>query len=430
MSKRPRQGVTAAVAASTPPSIDDEANETRDVREPSEPDERVEKRLQRNRKAAQLFRRRQKQYIKDLEKRVEELNCHNAQFLSEERLLLIENRLIKEQLAYLRDFVNQVVAITRNRRNASGAGGSSFTAALDSSQLQSLLQPFHASITSSSTSPPSNNNNNNKNNDHHHILGGDGSMPERYVSDNKADYYRRASLEEAAGGEGQALGMASARNIELHEYLPSLSGYSGLPPSSSFSAGVDSGHHHYYGHPPAHSHPHSHSHMYNHNSSNEDYSRGHIMEERDRDRPHLHQQFQQHHQHQQSQHETHERRHDHLEERDRPSFRGRSMYMTDGGESGRYSPYPPSSSSLPSTSSASVSPWPPHAPSVPLLPHPNSSSHFSGLIYPLAPSSPTSRSQQQQHPQQTQHSTQQRYLSMEHSTSPSSDSSRGGWQVD
>jgi len=66
------------------------------------------RRLVKNREAAQLFRQRQKAYINDLEQKVEKLSTENVTLQSKVDLLSAENKLIKEQLGYLRNFISQV----------------------------------------------------------------------------------------------------------------------------------------------------------------------------------------------------------------------------------------------------------------------------------------------------------------------------------
>lgn len=62
-----------------------------------------------NREAAQLFRQRQKAYIQDLEKKVQDLTAINNEYRARVELVNSENKLIKEQLLYLRTFVSQAV---------------------------------------------------------------------------------------------------------------------------------------------------------------------------------------------------------------------------------------------------------------------------------------------------------------------------------
>lgn len=70
-----------------------------------------QKRLVKNREAAQLFRQRQKNYIQDLEKKVEGLISENHQFTSKAELLESENRLLRDQLTYLRGFLSQIMTM-------------------------------------------------------------------------------------------------------------------------------------------------------------------------------------------------------------------------------------------------------------------------------------------------------------------------------
>jgi len=64
-----------------------------------------ENRLVKNRQAAQLFRQRQKQHIKDLENKVGAVNEVNVALTAKVDVLKAENKLVKEQLNYLRSFV-------------------------------------------------------------------------------------------------------------------------------------------------------------------------------------------------------------------------------------------------------------------------------------------------------------------------------------
>lgn len=69
-------------------------------------------RLVKNRQAAQQFRKRQKLYIQDLERRCTTLTAQNASYAAKVELLSTENRLVKEQLEYLRSFVSQAVQVS------------------------------------------------------------------------------------------------------------------------------------------------------------------------------------------------------------------------------------------------------------------------------------------------------------------------------
>ena len=70
-----------------------------------------QRRLVKNREAAQLFRQRQKAYIQNLEKKVNDLNFENQQHRSKVELLTTENRLLADQLTYLRTFISGVISI-------------------------------------------------------------------------------------------------------------------------------------------------------------------------------------------------------------------------------------------------------------------------------------------------------------------------------
>merc|ERR1711988_730949 len=69
-----------------------------------------QRRLVKNRAAAQLFRQRQKQHIADLEDRVNELMAENQQLNSRVELLTSENTLVKEQLNYLRASLSNLMS--------------------------------------------------------------------------------------------------------------------------------------------------------------------------------------------------------------------------------------------------------------------------------------------------------------------------------
>lgn len=69
-------------------------------------------RLVKNREAAQLFRQRQKAYIRDLEKKVTDLTAAINESRARVELLNSENKLIKEQLLYLRNFITQAVSFS------------------------------------------------------------------------------------------------------------------------------------------------------------------------------------------------------------------------------------------------------------------------------------------------------------------------------
>jgi hypothetical protein len=71
-----------------------------------------ERRLLKNRKAAQQFRKRQKNHILELEARVETLSTENSTLTSQVELLHAENKLIREQLDYMRSFVLNALQFT------------------------------------------------------------------------------------------------------------------------------------------------------------------------------------------------------------------------------------------------------------------------------------------------------------------------------
>jgi hypothetical protein len=83
--------------------------------EPSDSDEDQKasprhNRLLKNREAAQQFRQRQKTYIQDLEQKIEELTTSNMSQGNRAEKLETENKLLKEQVEYLRGFVTQLMA--------------------------------------------------------------------------------------------------------------------------------------------------------------------------------------------------------------------------------------------------------------------------------------------------------------------------------
>jgi len=73
--------------------------------------DRRQKRLVKNREAAALFRKRQKEYIQDLEKKVNDLQKENVDYRTKVDLLYSENKLIKDQLIYLRNVISQAISL-------------------------------------------------------------------------------------------------------------------------------------------------------------------------------------------------------------------------------------------------------------------------------------------------------------------------------
>jgi len=83
-------------------------------RDAASPDEskitKKQRRLVKNREAAQLFRQRQKEYINNLELKAAELTSANTEANARVELLTSENKLMREQLVYLRNFMKQAVS--------------------------------------------------------------------------------------------------------------------------------------------------------------------------------------------------------------------------------------------------------------------------------------------------------------------------------
>ncbi len=71
-----------------------------------------DRRLLKNRKAAQQFRKRQKNHIIELEDKVDTLTGENSQLNAQLDLLAAENKLIREQLDYMRNFVLNALQFT------------------------------------------------------------------------------------------------------------------------------------------------------------------------------------------------------------------------------------------------------------------------------------------------------------------------------
>lgn len=91
--------------------IDDLEQDQPQKSDKNPPPER-EKRLLKNRKAARQFRKRQKEHIADLEKKVENLTSENSNLTSKVQLLSTENKLIREQLNYMRTFVMNALQLS------------------------------------------------------------------------------------------------------------------------------------------------------------------------------------------------------------------------------------------------------------------------------------------------------------------------------
>jgi len=78
------------------------------------------RRQEKNREAAQLFRQRQKARVHELERSVDELTCNNSEFRMKMEILAFENKILKDQLFYLKNLVSAGILIT------SAPTGSSF----------------------------------------------------------------------------------------------------------------------------------------------------------------------------------------------------------------------------------------------------------------------------------------------------------------
>lgn len=94
-----------------------------------------QRRLIKNREAAQQFRQRQKEYIQNLERRVTELNTHVGETHKHIELLTAENRLLRDQLVYLYNVMRQNLSLTTTPSPLSPTASSSsaFASAMQSS---------------------------------------------------------------------------------------------------------------------------------------------------------------------------------------------------------------------------------------------------------------------------------------------------------
>eukprot|EP01112_Ceratiomyxa_fruticulosa_P011001 TRINITY_DN2949_c0_g1_i1.p1 TRINITY_DN2949_c0_g1~~TRINITY_DN2949_c0_g1_i1.p1 ORF type:complete len:484 (-),score=122.44 TRINITY_DN2949_c0_g1_i1:383-1834(-) len=94
------------------PYSEDNTAESLDENDPSKiEDMKRNRRLQKNRQAAQQFRARQKAHIQETEERVEQLKINNSESTALLEILEAENRLLKEQLNYLHNFISSAVSI-------------------------------------------------------------------------------------------------------------------------------------------------------------------------------------------------------------------------------------------------------------------------------------------------------------------------------
>jgi hypothetical protein len=91
------------------------------------------RRLLKNREAAQQFRLRQKAYIAELEKKVQELSTDVMITKAKMEVLTAENKMVKEQLNYLRGFATQVMTCSAPFSSNSGPASVSASAVTPSS---------------------------------------------------------------------------------------------------------------------------------------------------------------------------------------------------------------------------------------------------------------------------------------------------------
>jgi hypothetical protein len=70
------------------------------------------RRQEKNREAAQLFRQRQKAKVHELERAVDDLTCNNSEYRMKMEILAFENKILKDQLFYLKNLVSSGILIT------------------------------------------------------------------------------------------------------------------------------------------------------------------------------------------------------------------------------------------------------------------------------------------------------------------------------
>jgi len=100
-----------------------------------------QRRLLKNREAAQQFRQRQKEYIQNLERKVTELNTHVGETHKHIELLSTENRLLRDQLVYLYNVMRQ--NLTLSPTSPSGSS-SSFPISISPSTAPPMPAPSAA----------------------------------------------------------------------------------------------------------------------------------------------------------------------------------------------------------------------------------------------------------------------------------------------
>ncbi|GAM18356.1 hypothetical protein SAMD00019534_015310 [Acytostelium subglobosum LB1] len=113
-------GSSSPHTSSSSPHIDHDHDHDDDLDDDHDQDQHVQsmpnvkqKRLIKNREAAQLFRQRQKEYIGTLELKASTLQTSNDSAESRIELLTRENGLMRQQVDYLRTFVKQAVSSSR-----------------------------------------------------------------------------------------------------------------------------------------------------------------------------------------------------------------------------------------------------------------------------------------------------------------------------
>eukprot|EP00029_Vermamoeba_vermiformis_P007660 TRINITY_DN3375_c0_g1_i1.p1 TRINITY_DN3375_c0_g1~~TRINITY_DN3375_c0_g1_i1.p1 ORF type:complete len:279 (+),score=42.72 TRINITY_DN3375_c0_g1_i1:119-838(+) len=89
--------------------FDDSDDEMNDDENLGGKDEKTKK-LLKNREAAQQFRQRQRDHIDVLEKQVQQLIEQRAQYNTQTDALLAENKLVRGQVQYMREFLSQALA--------------------------------------------------------------------------------------------------------------------------------------------------------------------------------------------------------------------------------------------------------------------------------------------------------------------------------
>jgi len=70
------------------------------------------RRQEKNREAAQLFRQRQKAKVHELEQSVDELTYNNNDYRMKMEILVFENKILKDQLMYLKNLVSSGILVT------------------------------------------------------------------------------------------------------------------------------------------------------------------------------------------------------------------------------------------------------------------------------------------------------------------------------